>query len=172
MCLCTNELIRRGRGNFQRHAERYQRKSERQMWQRKTGWEVWTLCSKKRWMWWMKDKRERKRMAVDWIGETESLICWREHDNWEESKGRKISSSIDQSSSSISVVSNPLLRLPLHPICTRNLDWSVLVFVCACMCVYVEVILHSVCPSLCAYISFVFIYLLMRLSIMCQCRGT
>ncbi len=100
------------------------------------------------------------------------LIAWREHDNWEESKGRKISSSIDQSGSSISVASSPLLRLPLHPICTRNLDWSVFVFVCACICVYVEVILHSVRPSLCAYISFVFIYLLMCLSITCQCRGT
>lgn len=50
------------------------------------------------------------------------LIAWREHDNWEESRGRKISSSIDQSDSSISVASNPLLRLPLLPICTRNLD--------------------------------------------------
>lgn len=57
------------------------------------------------------------------------------------------------------------------PICTRNLDWSVLVFVCACVCVYAEVIWSSVCPSLCAYISFVFIYLLMRLSITCQCGG-
>lgn len=111
-----------------------------------------------------KDEVKEKRMKVD----REPLIAWREHDNWEESGGRKISSGIDQSGSSISVASNPLLRLPLHPICTRNLDCSVFVFVCVC----VEVILHSVCPSLCAYISFVFIYLLMRLSVTCQRRGT
>lgn len=62
--------------------------------------------------------------------------------------------------------------VPLHPICSRNLDWSVFVSVCAWICVYVEVIWNSVCPSLCAYISFVFIYLLMCPSVTCQCRGT
>lgn len=31
----------------------------------------------------------------------------------------------------------PRLRLPFHPICTRNLYWSVLVFVCECICVCV-----------------------------------
>lgn len=130
-----------------------------------------TELQKKGGMRWKKEKREEKG-GRESRRDREPLIAWREHDNWEESRGRKISSSIDQSGSSISVASNPLLRLPLHPICTRNLDWSVFVFVCACICVYVEVILRSVCPSLCAYISFVFIYLLMRLSITCQCRGT
>lgn len=66
----------------------------------------------------------------------------------------------------------PLLRPSLHPIYTRNLDWSVSVSLCACICVCAEVIWNSVCPLLCAYISFVFIYLLMRLSITCQCGGT
>ena len=121
--------------------------------------------------WWGEVRREENGGRVS-RRDREPLIAWREHDNWEESRGRKISSSIDQSGSSISVASNPLLRLPLHPICTRNLDWSGFVFVCVCICVYVEVILHSVCPSLCAYISFVFIYLLMCLSITCQCGGT
>lgn len=130
-----------------------------------------TVVQKKGWGEWKK-KAEKENSGRVNRRDRESLIAWREHDNWEARRRRKISSSIDQSGSSISVASNPLLRLPLHPIYTRNLDWSVFVFVCTRMYVYVEVILHSVCPSLCAYISFVFIYLLMRLSITCHCRGT
>lgn len=106
-------------------------------------------------------KQERKKSR----GDTEPLIALREHDNWEGSGGRKTSRSIDQSSISISVASNPLLCLPLHPICTCNLEWNVFVRT-------LRVTLWSICPLLCACISFVFIYLLKCLSVTCQCRGT